>query len=133
MSTINPVVFHLIPARVPFAVFALPIAAAVSLAASVRADDYVVNVASGRTQTIDAAFVAALGSKNLVKTERGTLVSSSAMFGYTGTITIREVVFKITTTSDLGVDGTLGMNGWGNKRSLPAHGFSIFCPTFQFC
>ena len=88
-------------------------AAAISLATSTFADDYVVNVASGRTQTIDTSFVSALGSKNLVKTGRGTLVSSSVMSNYTGTITIRQGAFQVKTTSDLGTGagGTVVENG----------------------
>ena len=123
----NPIVSHRTRARVSFAVFALPIAAAVSLAASVRADDYVVNVASGRTQTIDASFVSTLGSKNLVKTGRGTLVSSSAMSGYTGTITVREGAFKITTTSDLGTgDGGTVVEDGGTLLVNMANGEERF-------
>ena len=95
--------------------------------ASVHADDYVVNVASGRTQTIDASFVSALGSKNLVKTGRGTLVSSSAMSGYTGTITIREGAFKITTASDLGTgDGGTVVEDGGTLLVNMANGEERF-------
>ena len=67
-----------------------------------HAGTYTANIPEGETTTIDAAFVATLGTDDLVKTGRGTLVSSADMASYTGTITIREGAFKIRTTSDLG-------------------------------
>ena len=76
--------------------------AAATLALSAHAGTYTANVPEGETTTIDAAFVAALGTDDLVKTGRGTLVSSADMASYTGTITIREGAFKIRTSSDLG-------------------------------
>ena len=79
----------------------------------VQAADYYVDVPYGETNTIDAAFVTALGSDNLVKTGRGMLVSSTDMASYTGTITIREGAFEIKTTSDLGTadGGTIVEDG----------------------
>ena len=76
-------------------------------------EEYVVFVPYGQTNTIDAAFVAALGTKNLVKTGRGTLVSSNVMSNYTGMIVIREGAFLVKTTGDLGTGdgGTVVENG----------------------
>ena len=71
-------------------------------AGTVEAGDYTVNVPEGQTRTIDAALVAELGQSDLVKTGRGTLVSSNVMSNYTGTIIVREGAFEIRTTSDLG-------------------------------
>ncbi|MBR4611392.1 MAG: hypothetical protein IKO40_01620, partial [Kiritimatiellae bacterium] len=68
-------------------------------------NEFEVYVPQGETQTIDATLVADIGTKNLVKTGRGTLVSSADMAAYTGTITVREGAFKIRTASDLGTDG----------------------------
>ena len=68
----------------------------------VQAADYEVTVPYGETNTIDAAFVANLGTDNLIKLGRGMLVSSADMASYTGTITIREGAFEITTSNDLG-------------------------------
>ena len=114
--------------RIP--VFLLAFVAATS-ALTARAGTYTANVPEGETTTIDAAFVAALGTDDLVKTGRGTLVSSADMAAYTGTITIREGAFKIRTTSDLGtsdggtvvedggtllVDMTSGNERFGNEQ-----------------
>ncbi len=97
----------------------------------VQAADCEVTVPYGETNTINAAFVANLGSDNLVKTGRGMLVSSADMASYTGTITIREGALKIRTTSDLGtgdggtivedggtllVDMTSGNERFGNEQ-----------------
>ena len=65
-------------------------------------DEYEVYVPFGQTQTIDAALVAEIGAKNLVKTGRGTLRSSDAMASYTGEITVRAGSLVVTTASDLG-------------------------------
>lgn len=78
------------------------LAAVAASALPTRAGTYTANVPEGETTTIDAAFVAALGADDLVKTGRGTLVSSADMAAYTGTITVREGAFKVTTTGDLG-------------------------------
>ena len=102
--------------------------------ASALADDYVVNVAYGATQTINASFVSALGSKNLVKTGRGTLVSSNVMSNYTGTITIRGGAFEVKTTSDLGTGdggtvvedgGTLVVNMANSEERFRNESFTI--------
>ena len=82
-------------------------------ASTASAEDYIWNVAEGVTETIDAVAVANIGAKDLVKTGRGKLISSNAMASYTGTITVREGAFEITTTGDLGTDagGTFVENG----------------------
>ena len=79
----------------------------------VQAADFEVTVPYGETNTIDAAFVANLGTDNLIKLGRGMLVSSADMASYTGTITIREGAFEIKTTSDLGTadGGTIVEDG----------------------
>jgi len=77
--------------------------AARSIAAGVKTNNtFAVDVPEGQTMSIDANFVAAIGTDDLVKTGRGTLVSSSVMSNYTGTITVREGAFEIKTTGDLG-------------------------------
>ena len=88
----------------------LPVAALFSASAAsgddnpipIGEDEFEVYVPFGQTQTIDAALVAEIGEKNLVKTGRGTLRSSDAMAGYTGEITVRAGSLVVTTASDLG-------------------------------
>ncbi len=103
-------------------------------ALQVHAGTYTANVPEGTTQTIDAAFVTALGTDDLVKTGRGTLVSSADMASYTGTITIREGAFEIRTTSDLGTaaggtvvedGGTLVVNMSTKDQSFGNEVFTI--------
>ena len=86
---------------------------AAAAALPLRAEDYIVNVAEGETRTIDAGLVTDIGTKNLVKTGRGKLVSSADMAAYTGTITVRAGAFEIKTASDLGTGdgGTIIENG----------------------
>ena len=82
-------------------------------AGNIDTGGYIVDVPEGQARTIDTALVAALGSSDLVKTGRGTLVSSNVMSNYTGTIIVREGVFEIHTSGDLGtaVGGTVVENG----------------------
>jgi len=109
-------------------------AVAASSALPARAGTYTANVSEGQTLTIDAAFVAALGTDDLVKTGRGTLVSSADMSAYTGTITVREGAFKITTISDLGTaaggtvvedGGTLVVNMTAKDQRFSNEDFTI--------
>ena len=109
-------------------------AAATGTPLAALADDYVVNVPLDETQTIDATLVADIGTKNLVKTGRGTLVSSADMASYTGTITIREGAFEIKTTSDLGTadggtvvedGGTLLVDMASGQERFPNEPFTI--------
>ena len=110
------------------------LAAVAASALPARAGTYTANVPEGETTTIDAAFVAALGADDLVKTGRGILVSSADMAAYTGTITIREGAFKITTTGDLGTadggtvvedGGTLLVDMASNQERFPNEPFTI--------
>lgn len=66
------------------------------------AEDYEVTVPLGETNRIDAAFVSALGSKNLVKKGRGVLWGSSAMANYTGKITVEAGAFMVSSAEDVG-------------------------------
>ena len=110
------------------------LAAVAASALPTRAGTYTANVPEGETTTIDAAFVAALGADDLVKTGRGILVSSADMAAYTGTITIREGAFKVTTTGDLGTadggtvvedGGTLLVDMASNQERFPNEPFTI--------
>lgn len=76
--------------------------ACLAVAGLALAENYEVTVPLGETNRIDAAFVSALGSKDLVKKGRGVLWSSSAMANYAGKITVEEGAFMVSGPSDLG-------------------------------
>ena len=76
--------------------------ACLAVAGLALAENYEVTVPLGETNRIDAAFVSALGSKDLVKKGRGVLWSSSAMANYAGKITVEEGALMVSGSSDLG-------------------------------
>jgi len=68
----------------------------------VHGEPYVVTVGDGE-QTVDAAFVTALGaSEALVKRGAGVLRSNALLNGYTGEIRVEEGVFVVTENGSLG-------------------------------
>ena len=107
------------------------------------AEDYEVTVSLGETNRIDAAFVSALGSKNLVKKGRGVLWGSSAMANYTGNITVEEGALMVSGNGDVGKDdanriveirdgATLIVNSGADVEGSAAAGKIVYLIQFKF-